>query len=95
MVACQKRAQEAAAFLNSIPETSVRGRFQQIRIELAARQNQIPACCGLRCNPFTAARLELIATVANKLRVEGNFAANHLLLEYVFQQRLSRIVSLG
>ena len=88
----QKNDAEAQTLYNSIPAMQrQQDAFQQIRIELAARQNQIPALLAdYTANPVTAPSLDLIKAAAARLRAEGNNPANRLLLEYVFQQKFER-----
>ena len=88
----QKNNAEAQTLYNTIPATQrQQDSVQQIRIELAARQNQIPALLAdFTTNPITTPDLNLIQSAANRLRTEGNLAANRLLLEYTFQQKFER-----
>ena len=88
----QKNDAEAQTLYNSIPAAQrQQDAFQQIRIELAARQHQIPALLAdFTADPITAPSLDLIKAAANRLRTEGDQPSNRLLLEYVFQQKFER-----
>ena len=88
----QKNNTEAQTLYNTIPATQrQQDSVQQIRIELAAHQNQIPTLLAdFTANPITAPDLNLIQSAANRLRTAGNLTANRLLLEYTFQQKFER-----
>ena len=83
---------EAQSLFNSIPASQrQQDDLQAIRIQLAARQNQVSRLLALfLADPANAPSLQIISNAANNLRRAGDKASNRLLLEYVFQQKFEQ-----
>jgi cellulose synthase operon protein C len=86
----QKQDAEAQSLLDTIPYTErLQDAVQQARILIAAHQSRVPALLAdFTAHPAAAPSLLLMATVASQLRAAGDKASNHLLFEYIFQQKL-------
>ena len=81
---------EAQTLYNSIAASSLRREeLQQVRMELAARQHQLPQLlAAFSADPSSAPDLQIIEATASSLRRARDKPSNRLLLEYVFQQKL-------
>jgi len=83
---------EAENLFNSIPASQRRqDDLQQVRIELAAHQNQVPQLLAVFiADPSNAPNQQIISNAANSLWRAGDKSSNRLLLEYVFQQKFAQ-----